>query len=436
MFDQQPIQPRKIAIIGSGISGLAAALELADNHSVTIFEAADRLGGHARTVIAGRNGDQPVDTGFIVFNHATYPNLTRMFDELKVPTRKSNMSFGASIDNGRVEYSVSSFAGLTAQKRNLIRPEYWRMIRDILRFGKHAEAAATDDDKTIGDVIKELGLSESFHHDYLMPMCGAIWSTPVDEVAHFPARSLVRFFRNHALLAGGPRHQWWTVDGGSIEYVRRVAAHLGARGCRILTSSPVSSVKRHGSGVIVHAKGQPAQDFDEVILACHSDQALRLLGDGATHEERAALSAIRYQNNTAVLHCDSNQMPMRRACWSSWSYRSQKGAIGVTYWMNRLQGIDDSDPLFVTLNPTREINQAKIYDQVDFAHPVFDRAALRAQSELRGLQGRNHTWFAGAYHGNGFHEDGYVSALNVARAIDEKSTTPRRRITQQGKELV
>lgn len=419
MFDEtRDARKKKIAIVGAGISGLSAAYYLSENHDVTVYEAESRLGGHARTVMAGKNGEQPVDTGFIVFNYVTYPYLTRLFDELNVPVTKSEMSFGATIDNGRIEYGLNNLRTLTAQKRNLARPAYYRMIADILRFGKEAPEAAQDDDTTIGELVDHLRLGHWFRQNYLMPMCGAIWSTPVEFVDQFPARSLVQFFRNHALLASGRanQHQWYTVKGGSIEYVRRIEAVLHSRGCTIRLASPVQKIDRHDLGVTVHAGGE-AKLFDEIILATHSDQSLAILGDAATAGEKAALGAIRYQPNTVVLHSDISQMPRRRACWSSWTYRSQNGNVGVTYWMNRLQNIPDTDPLFVTLNATSEIPMDKIYDQVEFAHPVFDKAALRAQGQIRQMQGQNRTWYAGAYNRHGFHEDGIASAMHVVERI-------------------
>ncbi len=419
MFDHERGDRKRIAIVGGGISGLSAAYYLSPDHDVTLFEAAPRLGGHARTVMAGKNGDQPVDTGFIVFNYVTYPYLTRLFRELDVPVMKSEMSFAASIDNGRVEYGLNSLRSIVAQRRNLVRPAYYGMIADIVRFGKEAEKAADHDDKTIGDLVAELRLGTWFRNNYLMPMCGAIWSTPTEDVDRFPARSLVRFFRNHALLAGSAQHQWWTVKGGSIEYVRRVEAALLQRGCKILTGQPVTSIERFPFGVTVQAANCEAEVFDEVIFACHSDQAINILGDTATSAEADALGSIRYQPNRAVLHCDPNQMPKRRASWSSWVYRSQDGAVGVTYWMNRLQNIPEEDPLFVTLNPTRDIPREHIYDEVEFAHPVFDQDALRAQAHIRAMQGQNRTWFVGAYNRYGFHEDGIASAMRVVRMINQ-----------------
>lgn len=422
-FDARPICPQRVAVIGGGISGLAAAYLLAPRHAVTLYEAAPKLGGHARTVVAGRNGDQPVDTGFIVFNYANYPHLTRMFMELDVPVKPSDMSFGASIDNGRVEYALRSLAGLLGQRRNLARPGFLRMVRDIIRFNAMAEAVASDDAMTIGDLIAKLRLGTWFQRYYLLPICGAIWSTSPAGIADFPARTLVQFFRNHALLSAGGQHQWWTVDGGSIEYVRRLEHHLRGRGVAIRAGTPVASVTRNGVESVVHVAGRPPETFDQVIFACHSDQALRMLAQ-PTSQETAALSAIRYQDNRAVLHCDPALMPLRRACWSSWVYNAdtaqQAPAIGVTYWMNRLQGIPETDPLFVTLNPVREVAEDKIYDSTVFRHPVFDRAAISAQTTLRNLQGTNNTWFAGAYTRHGFHEDGFASAVRIARQMDRQ----------------
>ncbi len=422
-FDAQSICPQRIAVVGGGISGLAAAYLLASHHAVTLFEAEPRIGGHARTVVAGHNGDQPVDTGFIVFNYANYPHLTRMFMDLDVPVKPSDMSFGASIDNGRVEYALRSLRGLLGQTRNLTRPGFLRMVRDITSFNARAEAMATDDTMTIGDLVEKLGLGAWFQRYYLLPICGAIWSTPPTEIAGFPARTLVQFFRNHALLSAGGQHQWWTVDGGSIEYVRRLEHRLRGNGVAIRKATPVASVTRNGVQSVVHVEGQPAETFDHVVFACHSDQVLRMLAQ-PTRQETAALSAIRYQDNTAVLHCDPALMPRRRACWSSWVYNgdtSQEApSMGVTYWMNRLQNIPENDPLFVTLNPVREVAVDKTYDSTVFRHPVFDRAAIKAQSALRDLQGANNTWFAGAYTRHGFHEDGFASAVRIARQIDRQ----------------
>lgn len=419
MFDHERTVRKRIAIVGGGISGLSAAYYLSQRHDVTLFEADMRLGGHARTVKAGKNGDQAVDTGFIVFNYVTYPYLTRLFHDLDVPVIKSEMSFGASIDNGRIEYGLKDLRSILAQKRNLLRPAYYKMIADIIRFGKEAEKAADKADNTIGELVDELGLGGWFRNHYLMPMCGAIWSTPTKDVDQFPARSLVRFFRNHALLAGVDQHQWWTVKGGSIEYVRRLEAAIIKRGCKICTGRAVTGIERFSFGVTVQAANCEDEDFDEIIFACHSDQALNILRGEATVAETQALGSVRFQPNRAVLHRDVNQMPKRRASWSSWAYRSKDGAASVTYWMNKLQNIPDDDPLFVTLNPTHHIARQDIYEEVEFFHPVFDKAAFQAQDRIRAMQGDNHTWYVGAYNRHGFHEDGIASAMRVVRMINQ-----------------
>ena len=414
-------RPQRIAIVGGGISGLAAAHLLAPRHAVTLYEAAPRLGGHARTVVAGINGDQPVDTGFIVFNYANYPHLTKLFRDLDVPVARSDMSFGASIDGGRIEYGLKTLAALTAQRRNLLRPGFARMVRDILRFNAEAEALAGDDSATIGELMDAMRLGTWFQDYYLTPLSGAIWSTPPEQIRAFPARALIQFFRNHALLSTSGQHQWWTVDGGSVEYVRRLERSLLGRGVALHTGTPVHKVVRDGAQVVVHSAAGPQAPFDQVIFACHADQALRLL-DRPTPRERAALSAQRFQDNEMVLHRDTAQMPKRRAVWSSWVYtadtRRPQTAIGVTYWMNRLQNIPERDPLFVTLNPSTPVREELIYDQTTFRHPVFDAGALAALRQLREMQGENNTWFAGAWTRHGFHEDGFASAVRIARALE------------------
>lgn len=420
-FDAPIAPPRRIAVIGGGIAGMSAALLLAPTHRVTLFEAAPRLGGHARTVVAGKRGDQPVDTGFIVFNYANYPHLTRLFAELDVPVQRSNMSFGVSLDGGRREYALRSLGALFAQKRNLASPRFLTMLRDIARFNAEAEALAEDGDMSVEELTRALGLGEAFRRDYLLPICGAIWSTPAAEVGAFPARSLLRFFRNHALLSPKGQHQWWTVQGGSVEYVRRLEARLRLMGVDLRPGCPVASVRRPASGALVRPAGGQEERFDAVVLACHSDQALALLSD-ASPEERADLSAITYRPNRAVLHADPAQMPKRRACWSSWVYLSEtvgeEPAVGVSYWMNRLQNIPEDDTLIVTLNPRRALREDLIYDEVTFDHPVFDAAALSAQTRIAERNGTRNTWFAGAWLRYGFHEDGFASAVRIARAIN------------------
>lgn len=421
-FDLSHGAPQRIAIVGGGISGMAAAWSLCAHHQVTLYEAAPRWGGHARTVLAGQRGDQPVDTGFIVFNYANYPHLTAMFRDLDVPVEKSDMSFGVSLQGGRVEYALNTLNALYGQRRNLLHPGFHGMVRDILRFNAGAEAAvAAEPGVTIAELLQRLGLGARFRDQYLFPICGAIWSTPASGIGAFPAQALLRFMRNHALLSPSGQHQWWTVSGGSQSYVGRLVADLSRRGVTLRCGAQVQAISRDDSGISLRADGAEAERFDQVILACHADQALALLTDPAP-EETAHLGAIRFQPNRAVLHRDPSVMPRRRRCWSSWIYRTEARtpadrAIGVSYWMNRLQNIPESDPLFVTLNPEREIPQALIYDQTSFDHPVFDHAALRAQDGIAAMQGQRRTWFAGAWLRNGFHEDGFASAMRIARRL-------------------
>ncbi|MFC7705741.1 NAD(P)/FAD-dependent oxidoreductase [Plastorhodobacter daqingensis] len=412
--------PRRIAIIGGGIAGMAAAHRLAPHHHVVLCEAATRLGGHARTVMAGRRGDQPVDTGFIVFNKTNYPGLTALFSDLDVPIVESDMSFGVSARGGRLEYGLRSLGTLFAQRRNAADPRFLGMIRDILRFNSRALALAQDPAMTIRELLEALGTGDWFRDYYILPFSGAIWSTPVRDVLDFPAMAMLRFFANHALLGVSGQHQWYTVRGGSVEYVRRLEAALKALGVEIRLGAPIMAVRRGPRGPELRGIGGTWELFDEVVFATHSDDTLRLLSD-ATGPERAALAAIRYQPNEAMLHADPSVMPQRRKVWSSWVYTDAGGRptdrIGLTYWMNSLQPIPEDDPLFVTLNATAPIRDDLIHDSVTFRHPVYDTGALRAQQELRGMNGKAGTWFCGAWMKNGFHEDGLSSALDVAAAL-------------------
>ncbi|MEJ6390257.1 NAD(P)/FAD-dependent oxidoreductase [Gymnodinialimonas ulvae] len=418
-FETPGAIPKRIAVIGAGISGMAAAYHLATDHHVTLIEAEPRLGGHARTVVAGKNGDQPVDTGFIVFNRVNYPNLVKLFEELDVPVTESDMSFAASIDGGRIEYGLRSLQALFAQPSNALRPGFVRMVRDLLRFNAQAAELATDSTITLRDFLDQLGMGRWFRDYYITPVSGAIWSTPKEEIMDFPAQAMIRFFRNHHLLHHTGQHQWYTVRGGSIEYVTRLERAMRARGIDIRLGRGVEAVKRTDTGAEVCLGGHWDQ-FDEVVFATHSDQSLAMLTD-PTPAEEAALGAVRYQPNRAVLHADASAMPRRRATWSSWNYTErpghQGGPIDLTYWMNCLQPIPESDPLFVTLNSRAPINEALIYDEVDFAHPVYDLAALAAQSVIRDMNGDNATWFCGAWMKNGFHEDGYASAMDVVHGM-------------------
>ena len=423
-FESPSLHPRRIAVIGGGISGMGAAWLLAPGNRVTLIEAAPKLGGHARTVIAGKRGDQPVDTGFIVFNQANYPNLTAMFDQLGVETVRSNMSFGASFDGGACEYNLNSLDQLFASRRNLADPRFLRMISDILRFNKRALSMADDPAMTIGDLMDRLRMGRWFRERYLQPFSGAIWSTPKDQIMRFPARAMIRFFENHALLGYQGQHQWFTVKGGSVEYVRRLSDDLTARGVDIRTSAPVAAVRRLAGGVEVKLHGAGWERFDEVVFATHSDDTLAMLAD-PSGEERAALGAVGYQDNHAVLHADASVMPKRRKCWASWTYTEHAPAdrerISLSYWMNSLQPIPADDLHIVTLNATRPIREELTYDSHTFRHPVFDLAAFAAQDRIRAFNGSRNSWFCGAWMRNGFHEDGFASAVDVVQAMAERA---------------
>jgi uncharacterized protein len=419
-FETVDTAARRIAVIGGGIAGMAAAHLLSPTASVVLFEAERRLGGHARTIIAGKRGDQPVDTGFIVYNKANYPHLVRLFDDLQVPVAPSNMSFGASFNGGRMEYALASLNGLFAMRRNIVNPAFLRMLRDIVHFNAHATAASQNPGLTIGELLRDLGTGDYFRDYYILPLSGAIWSTPVQGILDFPAHALIRFFQNHALMQLSGQHQWYTVRGGSVEYVRRLHAALDAAGVDIRLSAPVAGVRRTDTGAMVRGIGGEWEPFDEVIFATHSDVTLHMLEDPSP-VERAALSAVRYQPNEAVLHADTTLMPKRRSVWSSWVYCEPAGPkparIDLTYWMNSLQPIPHDDPLFVTLNSNRAIDDRLIHDVNTFHHPVYDLAAIAAQDTIRAMNGTRHTWFCGAWMRNGFHEDGFQSAVDVVDAM-------------------
>jgi predicted NAD/FAD-binding protein len=412
---------KRIAVIGAGISGMSAAYRLAADHEVTLYESEGRIGGHARTRQAGPRGDQVVDTGFIVFNYATYPHLTALFAELGVPVTPSNMSWGASFRGGALEYGLADLDTVFAQRRNLVSPRFLRMLRDILRFNARAlETSCADPDLTIGGLIERLGLSAGFRDLYLLPFSGAIWSTPTEKIMDFPAAAMVRFFRNHGLLGYNGQHAWYTVQGGSVSYVSRLEAAMRRAGVTIRLNAPIAGVRRSPRGVEVRARGADWDLHDEVVFATHSDDTLAMLADPTAAEARL-LGAIRYQPNQVVLHSDPSLMPRRRKVWSSWTYaegpRKSTDCIDLSYWMNSLQPWLTELDLFITLNATRPIRQDLIWDEVTMRHPVFDRAAFAAQEEIALLNGENSTWFCGAWMRNGFHEDGIASAMAVVEAI-------------------
>ena len=417
-----PTHPLRIAVIGSGVSGLSAAWLLSKAHQVTLYEADSRLGGHAHTVDAETSqGSIPVDTGFIVYNETNYPNLTALFAHLDVETVASDMSFGVSLDDGGFEYSSVSLAGLLAQRRNLFRPRFWTMISDLLKFQRHgaADARCWNAETSLTDYMAQRGFCRAFQEDHLLPQAAAIWSASLKDIGDYPARALLRFFDNHGLLKLNfkERPQWRTVKGGSRAYIARLIADFPGR---VLLSSPVRSVTRMGEGVVVETSGGLAERYDRVVVAAHADQALRMLSN-PTANERQVLGAFRYSHNRTVLHGDAGFMPNRKAAWSSWNHRGATGLdadASITYWMNKLHAMPaGSDPLFVTLNPPREPARSGVHLEQDYEHPMFDAAAAAAQPRLPALQGEGGVWFCGAYFGSGFHEDGLQSGLAVAEAI-------------------
>lgn len=422
-----PIRPKKIAVIGGGISGLGAAYVLSNTYQVTLFEAENRLGGHARTVFAGNNGNQAVDTGFIVFNYPNYPELSQLFSELNVPIAKSDMSFGASLKDGTIEYALRNFDAIFAQRKNVLNPRFVKMVWDINRFNTIGLTVADDESLTIGQFLQRLKTGDWFRDYYLLPLSGAIWSTPTEKILDFPAYAMLQFFKNHALLSRSGQHQWYTVKGGSREYVNRLENVLAQKRVEIRVKTPVASVTRHQTGVVVKTYSCEPQTFDEVVFATHSDDTLSLLSDPSKFEQRN-LGSIKYQNNDVVLHSDVTVMPKLHKCWSSWVYTERKDKstdkIDLTYWMNSLQPIPLDDPLFVTLNSTHNIDQNQIYDQVTMRHPVYDVGVLSAQKDLSLNNGQNRTWFSGAWMKNGFHEDGLSSGFDVARSILAKDILP------------
>ena len=412
----------RIAVAGTGISGLAAAWLLSSRHDVTVYEKAERPGGHSNTVIADcPEGEVPVDTGFIVYNEANYPNLTAMFDHLGVETQGSNMSFAASLDTGgrrRFEYSGSGLNGLFADRRNIASLRMWRMIGDIVKLYRAAPAlmfAEGLDEKPLGDFLREQGYSASLRDDHLLPMCAAIWSLPVERVEQFPALAFLRFFDNHGLMRLKNRPVWRTVTGGSREYVRKLAQPLEGR---IRYGAGVARVARDAAGVTVTDERGESERYDHIVIASHSDEALAMLGD-ADREETRILGALPYQRNVAWLHSDASFMPQERRVWASWNYMG--GGAGspvcVSYWMNRLQALPTERQLFVTLNPSHEPAPGTVVTRIDYDHPVFDAGAFAAQRELWQLQGKRRTWFCGAYFGSGFHEDGLQAGLAVAEEL-------------------
>ena len=417
----------RVAVIGSGVAGLSAAWRLAapgSGVSVTLFEASSHFGGHAHTVDLTLDGrTHPVDTGFLVYNDRTYPGLVRLFGELGVEAADSDMSFSVQVrrpgGEPGLEWSGSSLSGVFAQGSNLLRPRFWGMLAQIVRFNDQATRLALGGDpleQPLEDFLLENRYSQAFRDDYLLPMVGSIWSCPTDQMLEFPLGTLVRFAHNHGLLRIRDRPQWRTVRGGSRTYVERILARLGdaRREC------PVRAVLRGPEGVdVVTPEG--SERFDEVVFATHPGQALAILGPQATHAENAILAAIRYQPNRAVLHTDASALPSRRAAWAAWNYErvgeGDGGQVCLHYLINRLQPVPWQRPVIVSLNPARPIDPAQVHGVFEPEHPVFDLAALSAQQEVPALQGVQRTWYCGAWCGYGFHEDGLQAGAAVADAI-------------------
>lgn len=412
--DFVPGSALRIAVVGAGISGLSAAWLLSQRHDVTLFEGEARLGGHSSTVEAA---GVPVDTGFIVYNEATYPNLTALFAALKVTTRATDMSFAVSLDGGRLEYAGTDLRGLFIQRRNLISPRFGSMLADLLRFYRNAPRdLPAMGPQSLDAYLDANGYGRAFRQDHLYPMAAAIWSTPAADVGRYPAAAFVRFCANHGLLQITDRPIWRTVAGGSRNYVARLGKEF--RG-RLFAGRPVSAVRRMAGGVAVIDASGAEQRFDRVLIATHADQALAMLDQPSAAHARL-LGAFRYSRNEAVLHADARLMPKRRGAWAAWNYLADRRAAAgpcVTYWMNRLQHIPEHQPLFVTLNPPEEPDPATVAYRTTYEHPLFDAGAMAAQQRLWTLQGEGGVWFAGAYFGAGFHEDGLQAGLAAAEMM-------------------
>lgn len=409
---------KRIAIVGSGISGLSAAYFLSDSSAVTLYEQDKQLGGHSRTIrvqhLSGETID--VDTGFIVFNDRTYPHLNQLFAHLEVEIAKTEMSFGVSVDQGRIEWSSEAFF---AQKKNCFNPTTLKGIWDVLKFNRSALRFVEEDPSlTLEEFMKKAKLGSWFQNCYLLPMAGAIWSTPAPKMGQFPAATLIHFFRNHGLLALRHRPQWYTLKNKSVDYVARMEKMIQSK-ATICKEAKIVSIHRKADGVhMVMGDGKVAV-FDEVIFACHPENILQMLADPSPSEKNA-LSKFSRQKNIAYTHSDSRQMPKRKNCWSSWNYlrmTADENKVPVSYWMNNLQHIDSKSPLFVTLNPSTPIEDKHIYDVHEFYHPLFDKKSVEGQSLVQDLQGQNRAWYCGAYLRYGFHEDGLWSTIELVKRM-------------------
>ena len=409
-----------VAVVGSGAAGLSAAWLLSQRHHVTLLEQSGRLGGHAHTVDTGDAQAPAIDTGFIVYNEPSYPNLTRWFDAMGVDTAASNMSFSVSRDKGEFEYAGGPKAGLLAQPGLLLRPRYYRMLRDLVRFYREAPVnIPTDPDVTLGEFLAQGNYSQAFLDDHLMPFAAAIWSAAPDTMLDYPAAAFIRFCQNHGLLQITKRPQWRTVSGGSRCYVDKVRDAVGAQNVRV--NFAVASVDRDERGVRVLAESGEVVHADHVVMATHADQALAVL-DEPTAQECALLGAFAYESNHAVLHTDITFMPKRKRAWCSWNYVEAKavpGKVCVSYWMNLLQNLTSKLDYFVTLNPSSMPASSTLIAESRYDHPVFNANAMAAQQSLWQLQGQKRTWFCGSYFGSGFHEDAIQSGMAVAEELGD-----------------
>ncbi len=412
---------QRIAIVGSGISGLSAAWLLGRTYDVTLFEAGSYLGGHTNTVDVMVDGKtHPVDTGFLVFNRQCYQNLIAMFALLGINSVETEMSFSVSLENPDLEWSGKSLLTVFGQKRNLFSREFWSMLSDVLRFNRESIAwlASHPENRiTLRKFLIDGEYSEAFTDWYLLPMAAAIWSSPTGQILDMPLSTFVRFCQNHCLLQVADRPMWHTVKGGGREYVKKIAAQLDD----VRLNCPVTGVTREADGLHVAYQGG-SEVYDQVVMACHSDQSLRILGMTASEGQRDVLSAVRYQTNRALLHTDTRLLPRNPKLWSAWNYFAGNGKpgtqpVGVSYLINKLQPLPFETPVMVTLNPAREPDAGKVLAEFEYDHPIFDSAAIAAQRRLSGVQGENGIWLAGAWGGYGFHEDGLVSALGVCNGL-------------------
>ena len=415
---KQPSQ--RIAVVGSGISGLSAAWLLAHAHQVTLFESGAWLGGHTHTLDVTLDGiTAPVDTGFLVFNDRTYPNLVALFEHLGVASAPSEMSFSVRIEQDRVEWAGASLATLFAQKSNLLRPDFWVMLKDIVRFNREGIgllAQGKDPGGSLAEFLDSRNFGRAFREWYLLPMAAAIWSCPTGQMLSYPAATFLRFCHNHGLLQVAGRPQWRTVAGGARTYVERMAQSIR----RVRLSCPVTEVRRAADAIEVHSQAG-VERFDHAVIACHSNQALRLLTD-ADQNERSVLSRVRYQPNQIVLHTDTDFLPRSTDAWSSWNYASGDGdpglrPVSVSYYLNRLQPLPFRTPLVESLNPYRQPREGSVLARFEYSHPIFDGPAIAAQLDLPRIQGQRRTWFCGAWTGYGFHEDGLRSGIAVANRL-------------------